>query len=145
MFSNKFTNTLFTFLIHSFSSKIVKLPLNYTISNDNIDENSNLDTNVEIQTQDFVVLSDGMVQSRIELMFEISVSRNEKLNVIDNIEIEDKKECNGYSMVIYFVKPKDTLWKIAKSFKVSTQSIITSNNIENPDKIKIGDRLYIVR
>lgn len=128
-----------------FSSKIVKLPLNYTINNDNIDENSSIDTNVEIQTQDFVVLNDGMVQSKIELMFEVSVSRNEKLNVIDNIEIEDKKECNGHSMVIYFVKPKDTLWEIAKKFDSTVEEIARINEIENANLIMPGMQLYIPR
>ena len=65
--------------------------------------------------------------------------------VLDNIEERECNEKSEYSMSIYFVKPKDTIWNIAKSFKVSMQSIIDANNIENPDRICAGDRLYIVR
>lgn len=69
---------------------------------------------------------------------------------IKNKFIEDieEKECikkNEYSMVVYFVKPCDTVWKIAKMFKVTMESIIQANNLEDPNKIKVGEKLYIVK
>lgn len=128
-----------------FSSKIVKLPLNYSVNNSSIDEFTSIITNIEIQTQDFVVLSDGNVQSNIQLEFEISVSKNEKLNIIENINVEDKKNCNQYSMVIYFVKPKDTLWQIAKKFDSTIEEIARVNEIEDVDRIMPGQQLYIPR
>ena len=48
-------------------------------------------------------------------------------------------------MVIYFVKQGDTIWNIAKRFRVSMQEIIKLNGLENPDRINIGDVLYIMR
>ena len=48
-------------------------------------------------------------------------------------------------MFMYFVKPGDSIWKIAKKFKVCMNDIISINNIENPDKINVGDRLYIMK
>ena len=46
-------------------------------------------------------------------------------------------------MVIYFVKKGDTLWKIAKKFKSTIEDIARINNIEDVDKIDIGQQLYI--
>ena len=48
-------------------------------------------------------------------------------------------------MIVYFVKKGDTIWSIAKKFKVYMENIIKLNNLENPDKINVGDRLYIMR
>lgn len=68
-----------------------------------------------------------------------------KINVIENIEEKECEKKNEYSMVVYFVKPCDTIWKIAKMFKVTMESIINANELENPDKINVGDKLYIVK
>jgi len=52
-------------------------------------------------------------------------------------------DCRQNSLVIYFVKEGDTLWKIAKKFRSTIDEIASVNNIENIEKISIGDRLYI--
>lgn len=43
----------------------------------------------------------------------------------------------------YTVKSGDTLGKIAKKFKVSTDSIVRLNNITNPDRIRAGMELHV--
>ncbi len=126
-------------------SKSVKLPLNFSISNNNITETTSLDTNIEIKTQDFVVLNDGNIQTKIDLQFAVTILKNEKINVIDNIDIEEKRNCNQYSMVIYFVKPKDTLWEIAKKFDSTIEEIAKVNEIEDVDMITPGMQLFIPR
>ena len=55
----------------------------------------------------------------------------------------------GYGSTLYEdgtpVKQGDTIWNIAKRFRVSMQEIINLNGLENPDRINIGDVLYIMR
>lgn len=128
-----------------FDSKTTNLPINFSVNNANIKEGMTLNTNIEIKTQNFVVLNDGNIETKLELLFEILVSRNEKINVIDNIDIEEKRECNQYSMVIYFVKPKDTLWEIAKKFDSTVEEIAQVNEIENVNSIMPGMQLFIPR
>ena len=48
-------------------------------------------------------------------------------------------------MFMYFVKQGDTIWEIAKKFRVCMEDIIKLNSLENPDRINIGDALYIMR
>lgn len=67
------------------------------------------------------------------------------VSIIENVEIKELEEENDYKMFMYFVKQGDTIWNIAKKFRVSMQGIINLNGLENPDKIGIGDVLYIMR
>lgn len=69
--------------------------------------------------------------------------RFEFIDDVSRAETCEKEDC--YSLVIYFVKKDDTLWKIAKKFKTTVDEIIKVNNIENPDNIQIGKKLYIPR
>ena len=48
-------------------------------------------------------------------------------------------------MIVYIVKPGDSVWKIAKNLNVTMESIININNLEKPDMVYPGDKLYILR
>ena len=127
---------------NSVESRITNLPFNFEVKSDNIDEGCMVDTNIDIKRDDFV-LNLGNIDVSIELEFNISISKNERLNIIDEISIEETRENNIYSMVIYFVRPGDTLWKIAKKFKSTVEDIARVNGIENVNKIVPGQQLYI--
>ena len=43
----------------------------------------------------------------------------------------------------YAVCKGDTLWKIAKKYGSTVDDIVRVNGIENPDKINIGEKIYI--
>ena len=69
----------------------------------------------------------------------------ENVEILSECELVECREEEMYSMVIYFVKPNDTIWNIAKNFKISMEQIINLNKLENPDKIKPGEKLYIMK
>lgn len=48
-------------------------------------------------------------------------------------------------MTIYFAKPGDSLWKIAKKFRSTVDNIAKVNGIEDVDKIEVGQQLFIPR
>lgn len=123
-------------------SRNIQIPFNFQINCDSVTENSNIDTIVDIKREEFVV-NGGNISTNIELEFNVSISKNEKINIIDEISREESSENNIYSMVIYFVKPGDTLWKIAKKFRSTIEDIARVNNIEDENKIYVGQQLYI--
>ena len=77
--------------------------------------------------------------------FNVDSFKNEKLKIIEEISTQENQDNNIYSMIIYFVKPKDTLWKIAKKFKSTVEDIARINGIEDVDRINVGQQLYIPR
>ena len=62
---------------------------------------------------------------------------------INNITEETEDDLEDYSVIIYVVKDGDTLWKIAKKYGSTVDDIVRVNGIENPDKINIGEKIYI--
>lgn len=79
--------------------------------------------------------------------FKLEVLENikyKKVELLNDCEIVEGKKENEYSMVIYFVKPNDSVWDIAKKFKVSSESIINLNNLEDGN-IFSGEKLYIMK
>ena len=49
------------------------------------------------------------------------------------------------SIIVYYARVGDTLWKIAKKFGSTVDEIVKVNGIENPDVIMPGEQLFIPR
>ncbi len=144
--SNDFSNVEGEVVLKLYYEEVNKMGLN--IKNvvvpfiTKIPASQNIST--EVYSKEFD-LNNNTVLVRLQLKVVDSNSKIEKIRTVENVVTEDLLSNNDYSMVIYFVKPNDTIWNISKSFNVSQDSIISLNNLENPDKINVGDRLYIVK
>ena len=126
------------------NSKDVKLPFEFNLEDGEVASNNDIETKINIISQDFIIVNDNTINCKIELQFEASVSRNMQMNVIDEINVDERLEDN-YSMVIYFVKKGETLWEIAKKFGSRIEDIVAVNDIDNPDRINEGQQLFIPR
>lgn len=126
-------------------TKLIKVPFNFNVDFNGVNVNSNIETTIEIGMQDFVVTSDDSVDIKIDLIFTTGVSKNADINIIDDIKEDENRFINNYSMIIYFVKSGDTLWKIAKRFGSTVEEIARVNGIDNVDKLNVAQQLFIPR
>lgn len=126
-------------------TKLIKLPFNFNVDFNGVTSTSNVDTSVEIGLQDFVVTTDNSVDIKIDLVFTTTMSKNADVNIIDDIKEDESRFVNQYSMIVYFVKPGDTLWKIAKKFGSTVDEIARVNGIELVDKLNVAQQLFIPR
>ena len=78
---------------------------------------------------------------KIDLEFLVNLSNNKEIQVIEEINVDETRQNERYSLIIYFVKPGDTLWKIAKKFRSTISNIVKINAIEDENKINIGQQL----
>lgn len=118
------------------------IPFNFDLLSDRIKQNSNFETNVNVVNQKIENTEDG-ITLEVTIEFNTVIQNNEELNVAQDISQLDPVNEDMYSMVIYFVKPGDTLWKIAKQFRSRVADIARVNNIEDENKIYPGEQLYI--
>lgn len=123
-------------------SRNIEVPFNFEMISDNIDSNCNINNDIYVKSNDFTI-SGTNIDMNIDVAFDVRISKNEKLNIIDEISMEENKDNNIYSMVIYFVKSDDTIWKIAKNFKSTVEEILRINEIDEANKIRPGQQLYI--
>ncbi len=99
---------------------------------------------LKIKSKEFSLEANNIIiQAQIEKKQENSHFK--QITIIENVEAKDSENKDDYSVIVYFVKPNDTIWKIAKKFKVSQDTIIKINDLENPDLIYPGDKLYVLK
>ena len=127
-------------------TKEMAIPFNFSMDFEGIQVDSHIDTIIEIGMQDFIVMPDESIEIKIELNFTAISGRDTNISIIDEItQSEDTRTKNSYSMIIYFAKPGDTLWKIAKKFGSTVDEIARVNGIEDVDNLQVGRQLFIPR
>lgn len=125
------------------SSKNVRVPFDFTVNDIDVPENSNLNTEMEVKSKDFIVQSGGEINCNVDVEFGMDRYDDVQLDIIEAVNEEDLDDEQDYSVVIYVVKPGDTLWKIAKQFKSTVDDIARVNGIEDSNVIRAGEKLYI--
>lgn len=126
------------------NTKIVKLPLEYTIDINNVNSNTNVSTEIDIANKDFII-KENSIGVNIDFKFSIRTAQYLNMNIIENVEKVDVENQNDTSLIIYFVKSGDTLWKLAKKFRSTVSDISIVNGIQNNDKLDVGQKLFIPR
>lgn len=125
-------------------SKNIDVVINEKFDLENVGNSQNVYIDV-IDKNGSVTQSGNDIEMRLVLDVGAFVEDVSDMNIIDKVEELELDLSNLNSINIYIVKPGDTLWNIAKKYKTSVDKIVMTNNIENPDKISIGDKLLIIR
>ena len=121
----------------------ITLPFEFVVEAPGVDNSSYVGTEIEISMQDFIVMPDGYIDTKIDLNFSFGISKTITIPVIDALELQETRQIPSFSIIIYFVKPGDTLWNIAKRFRSTVDIIAKVNAIEDPNKIQVGQQLFI--
>lgn len=109
-------------------------------------EGDAVDISLRLEHIDFQMLSETEGELRATVTMEADVQRQETVDVVTDITVEDRKENLPMAgAVIYMVQKGDSLWKIAKKYCTTVADIAAVNEIENPELIYPGQKLLIVR
>ena len=122
-----------------------KTPFEYTINDVNDAENMENIMDIEVVNQDFIVQEGGNITGNIDLLINNNLYRSANINAINEIQVNGEREERNYNLVIYIVKNGDTLWNIAKKYGSTIEDILKINNIEDENKIYLGQKLFISR
>jgi LysM repeat protein len=97
---------------------------------------------IEVVNTDYKMQSTGQFEFRVFAQARVQAVDNLQINKIDNIQPSEEVETNMDSITIYYTKPKDTLWSIAKKYRTTVDALVKLNELE-PDKLRDGKQLII--
>lgn len=126
-------------------SKRTSIPFSFEQGFQGVNKQSTIETKAEIENQEFIVSSDENIDVKIDILFTTYLIKSANINVIDDINEEENKNQATSSLVIYFVKSDDTLWKIAKKFNSTVNEIEKVNEIQNENELEYGKQIFIPR
>ncbi len=123
-------------------NKRMELPFRQVMKVDTIKHTMAPQVVVNVEEVSFQVV--GQNELRLELKMKASISnlQNQKITMIQSVETKEEELPNLPSVIVYFVKPNDTLWKLAKRFKTTIEVLKKVNELEG-DTIYPGQQIII--
>lgn len=96
----------------------------------------------------FNMLSDREMELRFLVGFNTKVSDTMEAVLVRDVIFSDLSQefMDGLaSITIYVVQPGDSLWKIAKKYNTTIESLLALNEFEDPNKIYPGQKILVVK
>lgn len=123
------------------------LPFSYTVEVNNIHPDSLYQIEHALEQLGTVMLNSEEIEMKAVINLDTLVMDKSEETIITNVtehpyDMKKIQELPG--IVGYIVKPGDTLWKIAKKFYSTVDSIKAINELSD-DRIKPGDRLVLMK
>lgn len=125
-------------------NKKIELPFQQVIKVENLTKEMEPIVHIDIENIDYSPNGENQLQVKINLLASIVASEETNVNSIINLEVSDENIPIMPSVIIYFVKPGDTLWNIAKTFRSTVEYIMEMNDLKD-DIIYPEQRLLIPR
>ena len=124
----------------------IEVPFTQAINEPQANSDLFMALETEVTHVSFCIISPEEIELRIALRAIGTLMSMDSYDVITQISSntpEDRPEENRPSILIYIVQPGDTLWKIAKRYSASVDTLQNLNNIKNPDMLMPGQKLII--
>ena len=131
---------------NTLNSRNSKIPFEVSVENLYKTDQINVETEITVNNTNFEIKAKGEVNCEIEMNVLTKNSENVNINIIDNIEVSEEQnqtEEDYDSLIMYIVKPGDTLWKIAKNFNSTVNELTRMNGINENDQILVGQKIFI--
>ena len=110
-----------------------------------LDEQSVCEANSDIEHLSYTITDGRSIDIRPNVVLSLKAVKPENCEFISGIEIDEEKVIPHMpAMVVYFIRPGDTLWEIAKRYRITPDAILESNNVD-PDNLQVGSPIYIFR
>lgn len=123
-------------------NKKMELPFQQVIKIPNLQSNMDVDVKINVCSVEYQKIDASQIQIKVVLEVKTLVKNSEVIKGIINVEMCECKENNIASIIIYYVKPGDTLWNIAKKYKTTVKEIMEYNGLKD-DLIYPNQQLII--
>lgn len=130
-----------------YSSVEEQLPFQYTLEIPKLQNTDHCSILAAVEQMQIQLLDGEEMEVRANLGFQTTAFRPIPVELVEEIEAAelDTESWNRIpGMVIYVVKPGDTLWSIGRRYYIPVEQIRQLNNLEN-DMLQIGQKLFVIK
>ncbi len=123
-----------------------EVPFRHTIDVKGANSEMPCEISMEVEHCNYSMVSSTEVEVRVVINLNIKVINQVTLPLIVKVNespIEDRKLINQPSITIYFAKPGDTLWEVAKRYLTSVSDIQSINGLSEDDVLTAGQQIII--
>jgi LysM repeat protein len=125
-----------------------EIPFKHVFDKKDVDETMKINIKADVEHLNYSIISTDELELRIVVNASASIGRiNEIPSIVEIVEepFNDDIMKKRPSLVVYFVKPGDSLWSIAKKYITTEDMLRSVNEIGEKDALYPGQHLIVPR
>lgn len=130
-----------------YASAEKQLPYSYTLEIPQLQKSDVSNVQAQVEQMQIQLLDGEEMEVRSNLGFQTTTFRPIPMELVETIEtspLDGEKWSSIPGMVVYVVKPGDTLWNIGRRYYIPVEQLKQLNNLES-DMLQVGQQLFIVK
>lgn len=92
----------------------------------------------------FDIAGTDSIDIAIKLKVSVRICKIEEIICTDALNVVKEESAKRAPFVIYFAQPNDTLWDVAKHYRIPVSKLCADNSLESDTKLEPGKRLFIM-
>ncbi|MBQ7096950.1 MAG: DUF3794 domain-containing protein [Clostridia bacterium] len=121
------------------------IPFSHRFDIAGINENTVCDAKADTEHTSYTISGGRSIEVRPSISLTLKAVSPQHCEFINQVECDDEAQVPQIpSVVVYFIRPGDTLWDIAKRFRTTPEQLLENNNVD-PENLQIGSPVYIFR
>ena len=97
-----------------------------------------------IEDVGFDIAGNDSIEIGIKMRIKLRAAKYENMVCADGLNISKEDPIRRSPIILYFAQPNDTLWSIAKQYRVPPEKLAVDNGMEANTRPDIGKRLFIM-
>lgn len=126
-------------------SRTVEIPFNKSLPLPDGDNWQVIESDCFIEDTGFEVISNDSVDINVKISIRLRLCKRARYDCIESIEeVRSEAPARKAPITLYFAQPGDTLWSIAKHYRVPLETLARDNNMDPKDVPEVGRKLFIM-
>lgn len=130
-----------------FYSMEAMIPFTHVVEAAGIEPESSFYLKTDLEQLSVTMVDSSEIEMKATVNINVLVIQKEKVMIMEQVEekpLDMEKIRNMPGILVYIVKPEDTLWDIAKKFYTTTEEICSLNEMKEP-QLQVGQPLLLVK
>ena len=103
------------------------------------------ESNIRIERTSFSLLAPDEIEVKIILDAKAEVFEEIKINAIIGLEEGELSSRQQSGIFVYFIRPGDNLWSIAKRYNTTIENILKFNALPEDGELEVGSRIVVYK
>ena len=97
-----------------------------------------------IEDVSFDITGNDTIEICIYMVVRVRIAKIEEIICTESISVSKDESDKKAPIVLYFAQPEDTLWSIAKEYRVPISRLALDNSIDATSKLDVGKKIFIM-
>jgi len=137
-------NILFLTRGKQYQGRTLDIPFNHSI---NLPEKGNwqlIQSQFSIEDIQFDIAGSDSIDLSVKIRIKVRACRIGEVVCPDSLKAVREECANRAPLTIYFCQPGDSIWNIAKNYRIPVSKLCADNGISEDEKLEAGRRMFIM-